>query len=159
MNKPNIRRTTLALAKVAQRIENLLLDASRCELVVVSLPEELPINETIELVRRSAEIGLASRTVVVRLHMTDTTDVLPGMFGRLRIPMESEQVLALPASAVIRAGQLTMIDVVRGTRLERRTVQLGRPIGDGFEVLSGLATGETVVLRGSAEAPQGRAVR
>jgi RND family efflux transporter MFP subunit len=101
----------------------------------------------------------ASRTVVVRLHMTDTTDVLPGMFGRLRIPMEPEQVLALPASAVVRAGQLTMVDVVRGTRLERRTVQLGRPVGDGFEVLSGLAAGETVVLRGGAEALQGRAVR
>ena len=27
-----------------------------------------------------------SRTVVVRLHMTDTTDALPGMFGRLRLP-------------------------------------------------------------------------
>ncbi len=101
----------------------------------------------------------ASRTVVVRLHMTDTTDVLPGMFGRLRIPMEPEQVLVLPVTAVIRAGQLTIVDVVRGTRLERRTVQLGRPVGDGFEVQSGLTAGETVVLRGGAEASQERAVR
>ena len=101
----------------------------------------------------------ASRTVVVRLHMTDTTGVLPGMFGRVRIPMEPEQVLALPASAVVRAGQLTMVDVVRGGRLERRTVQLGRAAGDGFEVQSGLAAGETVVLRGAAGASQGRAVR
>ncbi len=100
-----------------------------------------------------------SRTVVVRLHMTDTTDALPGMFGRLRISMEPEQVLALPAAAVIRAGQLTMVDAVRGARVERRTVQLGRPMGDGFEVLSGLAAGETVVLRGGAGSPQGRAVR
>lgn len=101
----------------------------------------------------------ASRTVVVRLHMPDTADVLPGMFGRLRVAMEPEQVLALPASAVIRAGQLTMVDVVRGGRLERRTVQLGRAVGDGFEVQSGLAAGETVVLRGAAGAAQGRAVR
>ena len=101
----------------------------------------------------------ASRTVVVRLHMIDTTDVLPGMFGRMRIPMEPEEVLALPASAVIRAGQLTMIDVVRGAGLERRTVQLGRVIGTQVEVLSGLAGGETVVVRSGAAAPQGRAVR
>ncbi len=101
----------------------------------------------------------ASRAVVVRLRMTDTTDVLPGMFGRMRVPLDAEQVLALPASAVVRAGQLTMVDVVRGTRLERRTVQLGRAAGDGFEVLSGLAAGETVVVRGGADAPQGRAVR
>ena len=101
----------------------------------------------------------ASRTVVVRVHMIDTADVLPGMFGRLRIAMEPEQVLALPAAAVIRAGQLTMVDVVRGGRLERRTVQLGRAVGDGFEVQSGLAAGETVALRGAAGVTEGRTVR
>jgi len=53
------------LADVAAGVERLLLDGSRCELVVVALPEELPINETIELVRRSVHIGVANRTVVV----------------------------------------------------------------------------------------------
>ncbi len=53
------------LADVAARAEALLLDPRRTELVVVALPEELPINETIELVRRATEIGVASRTVVV----------------------------------------------------------------------------------------------
>ena len=102
----------------------------------------------------------SSRTVVARLHLTDTTGILPGMFGRLMIPMASEQILALPAAALVRAGQLTMVDVVRGTRVERRTVQLGRAVGDGFEVLSGLAAGETVVLRGvRPDASPGRADR
>jgi multidrug efflux pump subunit AcrA (membrane-fusion protein) len=61
--------------------------------------------------------------------------------------MKSEEVLAVPASALIRAGQLAMVDVVQEARLERRTVQLGRAIGDQFEVLSGLAAGETIVIR------------
>jgi hypothetical protein len=87
----------------------------------------------------------ASRTVVARVRLSETTDILPGMFGRLLIPMKAEQVLAVPASAVIRAGQLTMVDVVQDARIERRTVQLGRAIGSQFEVLSGLAAGETVV--------------
>jgi RND family efflux transporter MFP subunit len=120
-----------------------------------ALNREMP-GRVVEIVPASDP---ASRTVVARLHVTDTTDVLPGMFGRLRVAVAPEQVLALPASAVVRAGQLTMVEVVRGARVERRTVQLGRPIGDGFEVLSGLAAGETVVLRGSTSAPQGRAVR
>jgi RND family efflux transporter MFP subunit len=102
----------------------------------------------------------SSRTVVARLRLTDTTGILPGMFGRLRIPMAPEQILALPAAALVRAGQLTLVDVVRGTRVERRTVQLGRAVGDGFEVLSGLAAGETVVLRGvRPDASPGRADR
>jgi RND family efflux transporter MFP subunit len=94
----------------------------------------------------------ASRTVTVRVHLEDVTDVLPGMFGRVRIPTRPERVLAVPSSAVVRAGQLTMVEVVRDGQVERRTVQLGRTIGDRFEVLSGLAPGEAVVLRaGSAD--------
>ncbi len=89
----------------------------------------------------------ASRTVVVRVHLDDTADVVPGMFGRVLLPMKPEPVLALPASAVVRAGQLTMVDVVRDGRVERRTVQLGRSYGNQLEVLSGLTPGETVVLR------------
>jgi arsenite/tail-anchored protein-transporting ATPase len=53
------------LAQVARRIEELILDRRRTELVIVALPEELPVNETIEAVRRAAEIGIVSRTVVV----------------------------------------------------------------------------------------------
>jgi RND family efflux transporter MFP subunit len=89
----------------------------------------------------------SSRTVVVRVHLNETNDVLPGMFGRLLIPMKPEQVLAVPASALIRAGQLTMVDVVSEGRLQRRTVQLGRAIGNQYEVLSGIAAGETVAIR------------
>jgi arsenite/tail-anchored protein-transporting ATPase len=53
------------LADVAERVERLLLDGERSELVVISLPEELPINETIELLQRAAAIGVSSRTVIV----------------------------------------------------------------------------------------------
>jgi len=53
------------LALIAAQVEELLLDRSRCELVVVTLPEELPVNEAIEVVRRAQDIGLVNRTVVV----------------------------------------------------------------------------------------------
>lgn len=53
------------VAQSAEQAERLLLDSARCELVVVALPEELPINETIELVRRAGEIGIRARQVVV----------------------------------------------------------------------------------------------
>ena len=88
----------------------------------------------------------STRTVVVRVHLEDPREIVPGMFGRLLIPSAPEQVLTVSASAVTRAGQLTMVDVVDQNRVQRRTVQLGRAIGGRFEVLSGLAAGETVVL-------------
>ena len=104
----------------------------------------------------------ASRTVVVRVRISETKDVLPGMFGRALIPAKPEEVLTVPASAIVRAGQLTMVDVVRAGRVERRTVQLGRAEGDGYEVLSGLGVGEAVVLRSPAvhtDASTGRVPR
>ena len=53
------------LAQLAARVEQLLLDQRRTELVLVALPEELPVNETIELAARAAAQGLGSRTVLV----------------------------------------------------------------------------------------------
>jgi HlyD family secretion protein len=97
-----------------------------------------------------------TRTVVVRVHLEDTRDIVPGMFGRLLIPAAPEQVLTVPASAVTRAGQLTMVDVAEQGRSERRTVQLGRAIGRQFEVLSGLAAGETVVVRNGNALTRGK---
>ena len=89
----------------------------------------------------------STRTVAVRVRLNETKDVVPGMFGRLSIPIVPEQVLTVPASALVRVGQLTMVDVVSEGRVQRRTVQLGRAIGVQFEVLSGLASGESVVLQ------------
>ena len=73
---------------------------------------------------------------------------------RLLLPAAPEQVLTVPDSAVVRAGQLTMVDVVEEGRVGRRTVQLGRAIGDRFEVFSGLTAGETVVLRNTRTSAQ-----
>jgi RND family efflux transporter MFP subunit len=98
----------------------------------------------------------ATRTVVVRVHLEDPREIVPGMFGRLLIPSAPEQVLTVSASAVTRAGQLTMVDVVDQGRVQRRTVQLGRALGGRLEVLSGLAAGETVVLRNGRSSTLGK---
>ena len=95
----------------------------------------------------------ASRTVIVRVHLNATESLVPGMFGRLAIPLAPEPTLTMPESALIRVGQLTMVEVVRQGSIERRTVQLGRVIEGQYEVLSGLASGETVVLRGMSPTP------
>ncbi|MGC8792581.1 MAG: efflux RND transporter periplasmic adaptor subunit [Bryobacteraceae bacterium] len=89
----------------------------------------------------------STRTALVRVRVSDARDIHPGMFGRLLIPTGAQELLTIPAAAIIRAGQLTLVDVVAQGRLERRAAQLGRAVGDQFEVLSGLAPGETVVVR------------
>ncbi len=90
----------------------------------------------------------ATRTVAVRVRLEDARDVVPGMFGRLLIQGAPDRILTVPASAVIRSGQLTMVDVLESGREGRRSVQVGRTIGDQLEVYSGLNAGDVVVVRG-----------
>jgi len=92
----------------------------------------------------------SSRTEIVRVRLNKTEGLVPGMFGRLMIPLAPEPVLTIPESALTRVGQLTMVDVVRQDTIERRTVQLGRVVDGEYEVLSGLASGEVIVLHGTA---------
>lgn len=87
-----------------------------------------------------------SRTVTARVALPSTEGLYPGTFGRLLIPVGETESLFIPQAAVIRVGQLAMVDVVANGTLERRTIQTGAS-GDGrVEVLSGLAPGETIAL-------------
>jgi RND family efflux transporter MFP subunit len=88
----------------------------------------------------------ASRSFSVKVTGPCPPGVYSGMFGRLLLPLEDEELVVVPAAAVRRVGQLTMVDVVRAGERQRRHVQLGRSIEQDFEVLSGLRPGETVVL-------------
>ncbi len=96
------------------------------------------------------EAESASRTFSVKVTGPCPEGIYSGMFGRLLIPLDDEDVLAVPRAAIRRVGQLEMVDVVEGDAVRRRTVQTGRPLEtphDGLvEVLSGLRENERVVV-------------
>ncbi len=98
------------------------------------------------------EIDPATRTrrVKLRLHQTGD-DLLPGTFGSIPVQEESRPAIFIPASAIMRVGQLDMVHVVQGDRMIRRLVKTGPGPGDDVEVRSGLQGGERVVLPFVAE--------
>lgn len=92
----------------------------------------------------------ASRSVLVKVALPPTPSgkpLLPGMFGRVEIPVGAADRLLLPAAAVRRVGQLDLVEVANpdGT-LSRRFVRLGAEVGGKVEILSGLAAGDRVAL-------------
>ncbi|MGD8451008.1 MAG: efflux RND transporter periplasmic adaptor subunit [Phycisphaerae bacterium] len=97
------------------------------------------------------EAEAASRSFAVKVTGPCPDGVYSGMFGRLLIPLDDEELLVVPQAAVSKVGQLDLVDVVHDTgadrRLERRAVRLGRTVGTDVEVLAGLAAGEQVALR------------
>jgi membrane fusion protein (multidrug efflux system) len=88
----------------------------------------------------------SSRTITARVTIPHTENVFPGLFGRMLIPVGERERVMIPQSAVLRVGQLTMVDVDESGTLRRRSVQVGRQIGNEIEILSGLVPGEKVSL-------------
>jgi membrane fusion protein (multidrug efflux system) len=99
------------------------------------------------------EAQAASRSFAVKVTGPCPPGVYTGMFGRIFIPLDDEEVVVVPAAAVVRVGQLDMVRVWQDGRTERRSVQLGRRFDQDYEVLSGLKPGEKVVLEKGREGP------
>ena len=70
----------------------------------------------------------------------------PGMFVNVRLRAPLGRQLFVPASAVLQAGSRQIVFLSRGQgSLEPREVQLSAPTDEGFVVLKGLKSGDTVV--------------
>ncbi len=104
---------------------------------------------TVREVVPQADVG--SRSFQVKVSGPCPPGIYSGMFGRIQLPLEEEQILVIPAIAVRRVGQLTLVDVVESDNLVRRHIQTGRTLGSDVEVLSGLSPGERVWLDTSRE--------
>ncbi len=98
------------------------------------------------------EAQAASRSFTVKVTGPCPAGVYSGMFGRILIPLDEEELVVVPAAAISRVGQLDMVDVVDRGAVRRRSVQLGRKLDQDYEVLAGLAPGERVVLSKRQEA-------
>ncbi len=86
-----------------------------------------------------------SRSFLVKVTGPCPPNVYSGMFGRIFIPVDEEEVLVVPPEAVERVGQLDEVIVMEKGVPHRRIVRLGRALEEGREVLSGLRAGERVV--------------
>jgi multidrug efflux pump subunit AcrA (membrane-fusion protein) len=90
------------------------------------------------------EAESSSRAFQVKVTGPCPDGVYSGMFGRILIPLDEEQVLVIPRQAVQSVGQLDLVNVATHDAVSRRAVRLGRTIGQDVEVLSGLSEGEQV---------------
>lgn len=89
------------LSRHASWVEALIHDRERTLLLPVTLPEELPVNETRELVRRAREqVGIAVDRIVVNQMPSDRAARARHALGRLR---DAPRLDALPAVAVMQA--------------------------------------------------------
>ncbi|SEI78642.1 RND family efflux transporter, MFP subunit [Allopseudospirillum japonicum] len=78
-------------------------------------------------------------------------DLYPGMLVKAQFPLQQEEALLVPQTAVVHRSELTglyILDQQGHPRL--RQVRLGHPQGDQVEVLAGVRAGETLILQPQA---------
>jgi RND family efflux transporter MFP subunit len=87
-----------------------------------------------------------SKTVEVRV--TLPADWPTGVSVTALIPAGTSQAITIPSEAVVRRGQLTGVRVVTPQGVALRWIRLGRSVagGERVEVLSGLSSGDEIVL-------------
>ncbi|WP_132432753.1 efflux RND transporter periplasmic adaptor subunit [Natronoflexus pectinivorans] len=107
-------------------------------------------------------IDPVTRTFTVELQFPNRDQVIrPGMFGRVTLGFgEFERVVA-PDLAVLRQQGTSerFVFVVENGKAVRKTVRVGRRIGDTYEIISGLTDGEEVVTAGHSRLLDGTSVR
>lgn len=104
-----------------------------------------PITGTGTVIELARASDADARAFVAKVRVPPADGLRPGMYGRAELPLGTRSVLAVPATAVARTGQLASVFAVEEGHVRLRLIRTGRTVGDDVEVLAGLAEGEAVV--------------
>jgi multidrug efflux system membrane fusion protein len=104
-----------------------------------------------------------TRMVPITAQILDTNDegLRPGAFAQVSIPVSSPRLAAtVPQTAIRPSEKGIIVYVVEGDIARERIITAGMRTADGYvEVVSGLAPGELLVIRGSESLRNGAPVR
>ena len=129
----------LQYIEMGQQLEfNLRSSNERIQGVVESLGPRIDAERRTREVRVAVNAGDHSLTA--------------GAFVRALVNVEVNDVMTIPASAPLLTGDRAVVYVRVANdskEFEARNVEIGRKLGDSYEVLSGLAEGDLVVSRGA----------
>jgi membrane fusion protein (multidrug efflux system) len=110
----------------------------------------------LKVVSRPASVDAGSGTIPVRLAFSAPTNLPAGAPVQVDIDAESHpNAVLIPAPALVREGEETAVFVVNGDKAQRRSVRSGLTDGEHVEIVSGVKTGETVIVDGQAGLPDG----
>jgi RND family efflux transporter MFP subunit len=160
-DSPVLRIATLDSLVLETEVPEAMIAAAapgtRVSLQVAAFPGR---SWSVTLEQRGVAVRERSRDVVVEGSVANPDGVLlPGMFGAVDVPVGTESLPIVPASAVIDRRGRSHVFVVRNRRAEERAVALGAELpGDRRVVVRGLSVGEELVLRPPPELENGGGV-
>jgi RND family efflux transporter MFP subunit len=143
------------------------VDESMAGQINVSMPVDVAVDSVSKTFKGVVSeivpsIDPSSRTFVVKALIAQDPNehsLANGLYARVLIPQKSRSVLAVPATAILRKGQLVGVYVVGdGNRVSYRMIRTGKTFGGDVEVLSGLNDGERIVAEGVSNIVEGQVI-
>jgi RND family efflux transporter MFP subunit len=115
--------------------------------------ESLPATLTAQLDEILPEVDRQTGTQLLKATLPKTAGLQHGQFAWLEQSCaDSQQLIMIPAAAVLHYGQLEAVRVVADNQLYTRHIRTGKQQGDSVEVLSGLRAGETIIVDNALDA-------
>ncbi len=153
-----------SMSMVGQSLFTLLRD-SKTEWAAELLPEQVSLinigsQATINLSDGSSTQGTvrfispaldnANRLGRAMVRLQDGTSVLPGNYVSGQFTLAKRQAILLKMKSLVQRDGRTFVFVVNQDKTVSKTfVEIGRQIGDQFEILSGLTTDQIIVADGA----------
>jgi RND family efflux transporter MFP subunit len=146
------------------QVEAGIPDSLAAELAVgAPLDVDVPVagaHFTGSLIELSSSADPSTRTVTAKISVPTANAVRSGQFARVQVPGQSARALFAPANAVSTLGQMERVFVVGNSGAVLRLVKTGAVRGSAgqqkVEILSGLSSGEHVVLNPPAGLREGQ---
>jgi RND family efflux transporter MFP subunit len=131
---------------VSEKVINLLKDDQ--EVLVEIASAKKSVQGKIDSLSLSADRQTGKYELKVFIDNQDGL-IKPGMFAKVTIDTATKKdVLVVPAEAIIFHNGLHVVYVVEGNQVQEREVTTGLENGKQSEILSGLAEGEVIVIKG-----------
>jgi RND family efflux transporter MFP subunit len=147
-------RTLRLEADVPEAVVGRLKLGDRLPVRIAALEAEL--EGVISEISPAADPG--SRTFLVKLDLPQQPGLRAGQFGRVAMPVGETVALRVPAGAVVQRGQMEIVFVVANQRAQLRIVKTGKRVVNEVELVSGVNSGEQVVVDGAAGLMDGQPV-
>lgn len=126
------------------------------------IPERPDRAFTTQVARTAGAISVDSRTLLTELEVDNARgEILAGSFAQVRLSGATPPTtLTLPGNVLLFRGEGPQVGVVQpDCHVDLRSVKLGRDFGATIEILSGVGTGDRVILNPPDSLASGAMVR
>ena len=129
----------------------------------------MPVSVKIDTLDKNVEASVSevvpavdpnTRTFLIKIGIKNVEDLKSGSYAKASIPSGKKHAIMVPEKAVVKKGQLEGVYIVNTEGIVNyRLVRLGAKSGQQVEILSGLKSGDKIIIDGLDNAMDGGVVK